>query len=370
MLAARLSRPVGHPLLSKRPIARNAIPKPLRQRAFHASAPRQNAVYDALLSVPHEVFQILHNTVGLPWYATIPAAALLFRFLLVGTVGAYVRGQTSRYIALNPLRYAMFRAAQEQARRTSTSPAQAEKTARKAFRAQTKELDKRWDCSVTKQISWTVFQVPIFLANAEVIRQMAGTQSGLLQMGINAVGLGKQSAAASTSSTTEHGKDVAVDPGFEAAVGSGIDSSDTTTSIITQHSRDVASNPWFEPSLSDGGFLWFTDLTAADPMHALPFIVSALMFANVSMSNNIEDGRKMKGFRRGMQLVALLIGPLTQQVPTGLLYWWACSTTSVMLSNAWLDWRHPIVRGFGPCKRPLQRVMTPRTVPKARLVRP
>ncbi|KAF2266691.1 hypothetical protein CC78DRAFT_531487 [Lojkania enalia] len=304
-----------------------------RHRAFHASAPRHGAL-DTLLFLPHEMLNLLH--MGLPWWSAIPASAFIMRGLLVTTIGSRTRDITSRYLALQPLRQAIadqvFHETMQKGGFKNQKAAQ--HTVVQTVKVETKELDKRWDCRLSAQVGWTFVQLPIFLTMAEVIRRMCGTRSGLIGLFMNATGLGSSSE------------------------------NDVLVGGATASAPAVLSNPWFDVSLANEGMLWFPDLLVPDPTGILPFIVSGLMFSNIYFTNNSPEKlqkmtRLSKTIRRTLLLVSLAIGPLTQNVPAALMFYWASSTTSVMIWNKWLDKRYPTPEGFTKCKRPL--LMPPKT---------
>ncbi|KAF2256651.1 hypothetical protein BU26DRAFT_513451 [Trematosphaeria pertusa] len=337
MLSARLLRQPARQLLSRNTITPSTSFIYPRARAFHATAPRNDAVLGALLYLPHEMTSLLHSQ--LPWYATIPLMAFITRGLLVTTAGSWARALTARYIGLHPLRQAIGHQKRDQLMQNKSqfkNPIEAKRRISKEVKAATGELDKRWNCTLRGQVHWTFAQIPIFLTMAEIIRQMCNARDGLLGMGLSAVGL----------------KDVPEAAAAMEAVG--------------------PTNPWFEPSLANEGMLWFPDLLAADPTGVLPFVVSGLMFSNVYFTKNTGSAHPdqmstvSKSIRRTLLGVSLLIGPLCQGLPAALLLYWASSTTSVILWNFWLDWKYPAPRGFTECKRPLQMVPSPK--PKARRI--
>jgi inner membrane protein COX18 len=325
MLCARLLRPPARQLLSKNAALHTIVPI---RRAFHATRSRNDAVLDAVLYLPHETMSQIHAY--LPWYATIPLTAFLVRGMLVTTVGSWARSLTARYIGLQPLRQAMaFQKRHELMQKGGYSnPKQAKKMIAAAIKQETQALDKRWNCTLWGQVNWTLVQLPVFLAMAEVVRKMCGTRDGLFAMGLNAVGL-------RTEATSTHGVYLAPE------------------------------NPWFQPTLANEGMLWFPDLLVPDPTGTLPFVVSALMFTNVYFSKNgTADPENMTRFSRNIRRlllgVSLLIGPLCQNLPAALLLYWAGSTSSVIVWNWWLDWRFPASTGALACKRPLQIIPTSR----------
>ena len=73
------------------------------------------------------------------------------------------------------------------------------------------------------------------------------------------------------------------------------------------------------PSLTDGGALWFTDLTVADPMYVLPVACSALIWATVELGAadgmQGQDPALMRNMKIGMRAVAVILIPVTASMP-------------------------------------------------------
>jgi len=326
MLSSKLLRQPARHLLSRNPVNTRAAGC---RRAFHASAPRQDPVLDAILYLPNEMMNLIHT--GVPWYAAIPLTAFITRAMLVTTAGAWARALTARYVGLHPLRQALaFQKRDEILRKGNfRDPKQAMLMVKQEVRHEVEKLDKRWKVTLAGQISWTFAQIPIFFTMAETIRQKCGAEDGLLAMGFSAIRIG------------------------DRAVGS-----DTTTlghvPFTTGDASTLSSN--FEPSLANEGMLWFPDLLLPDPTGLLPFVVSGLMFANIyTTKNTVQNDASWPAMLRYFLLgISLLVGPLCQHMPAALMLYWASSTSSVVLWNVWLDWWYPAPRGFTACKRPLQ----------------
>ena len=73
------------------------------------------------------------------------------------------------------------------------------------------------------------------------------------------------------------------------------------------------------PSMTDGGALWFADLTVADPTYALPVLTSLTFLATVELG--AADGmqgqsadmlKNMKNFMRGLAVVMV---PFSASLP-------------------------------------------------------
>ncbi|KAF1839287.1 hypothetical protein BDW02DRAFT_540248 [Decorospora gaudefroyi] len=322
MLSSRLLRQPTCQLRSRgfqKPQAATCRPS---ARAFHASAPRQDPLLDAIVYWPHEMMSMIHAHV--PWYAALPLTAFITRGLLVVTAGSWARAIMARYVGLHPLRQALAFQKQHEILRKGNfgSLKEASIAVRKEAREVTNALDKRWNVSLVGQVGWTLGQIPIFFAMAEAIRQKCGARDGLLGIAFSAF------------------------------------KSEDATATIGQ----LSPSKWLEPSLATEGMLWFQNLLIPDPTGALPYIVGGLMFTNVYTSKNtVNNTSKWPGvLRRSILFICLLVGPLCQGVPAALMLYWGASTSSVMLWNVWLDWKHPAPRGYTACARPLLMPPTPR----------
>ncbi|KAF9693593.1 hypothetical protein EKO04_008501 [Ascochyta lentis] len=340
-------------------------------RGFHASAPRQDPVLDALLYLPHEMMTLIHTQA--PWYAAIPASAFLLRGALVTSFGTWARSLMARYIGLQPLRQALARQKRDDITRQGNfrTPKEAVVRIKQEIKQEVTKLDSRWKVTLKGQLGWTLIQIPIFFTMAEVIRKMCGARDGLLALGTSVF------RSKATADTTEAAD--AAGATDASAVTDGVGAIDTLRTLDASSAVDVvdvsntdglaamATSPFFEPSLANEGMLWFQDLILPDPTGALPFIVSGLMFSNIYFTKNTVTNEKTwpNYIRRVLLGVSLLIGPLCQGLPSALMLYWASSTSSVMLWNAWLDWKYPAPRDFMACKRPLQ--MPP--APKSRAIR-
>lgn len=333
------------------PNASTGLPK----RAFHASASRQDPVLDAILYLPHEMLTLIHTQV--PWYAAIPASAFILRTALVTSLGSWARSLMARYVGLQPLRQALARQKRDEITREGNfrTPKEAILRIKQEVKQEVQRLDSRWNVTLRGQIGWTLLQIPIFFTLAEVIRKMCGAHDGLLALGLSVFKSKKDThpvgptdaavaadvAGATKASWTPDGNPIAEIP---EAADMGV------TAAVDQHS-------FFEPSLANEGMLWFQDLTVADPTGALPFVVSGLMFSNIYFTKNTnpnDASMTQKVIRKTLLGVALLVGPFCQNLPAGLMLYWASSTLSVITWNFWLDWKYPAPRQFTACKRPLQ----------------
>ncbi|XP_044518220.1 mitochondrial inner membrane protein OXA1L isoform X1 [Gracilinanus agilis] len=88
--------------------------------------------------------------------------------------------------------------------------------------------------------------------------------------------------------------------------------------------REMAYLP--VPSMQNGGLWWFQDLTAADPLYALPLLVTASMWAILELGAetgvNNANLRMMKTVFRVLPLIVL---PFTINFPTAVFTYWFSS---------------------------------------------
>jgi len=110
--------------------------------------------------------------------------------------------------------------------------------------------------------------------------------------------------------------------------------------------------------LNEGGILWFTDLTAADPYCVLPVVTSATFFAMISMgelgqTQQSQDSTQQT-FRMVMKGAAVLMIPMTMWMESGIFVYWFTANTFSLTQAALL--RNPKIRAFvgmpTPPKRP------------------
>lgn len=365
-MATRLLRRPARQLLARSHAAPNASNAPSVHpltRAFHAAAPRKGPVIDAMLYLPHEMMTLIHAQV--PWYAAIPLSAFLLRAALVTSFGTWARSLMARYIGLQPLRQALARQKRDQVMKQmhkeggARSPKEAKQKTMGEVKKVVTELDNRWKVTLKGQIGWTLIQIPIFFTMAEVIRKMCGARDGLLALTASSIKGVKEwfagSAAEHASADVVSGATAA----SEALIAPDALSIATAVNGTAAHTSPdglaaLSTSSFFEPSLAFEGMLWFPNLILPDPF--LPFIVSGLMFSNIYFTKNAPTSEKnwSNAIRRVLLGVSLLIGPLCQNLPAGLMLYWAGSTTSVMVWNKWLDWKYPAPSDSTACKRPLQ----------------
>ncbi|EAS32999.3 membrane insertase COX18 [Coccidioides immitis RS] len=270
-----------------------------RVRHFHSSRPNQ--IINETVVLAHNALESVHSVTGLPWAVSIPLTAVLVRLTIAMPFQIWSLSHSSKMKKLNPLvvgwgRYFQGAVLTKAAvNRAYISPNAAEIQSQLLLRKKTKELYKRW-----KIRPWTrfapLFQLPVWLTMMESMRRMVGMTGGLLSI---------------------------------------------VQGWLEKHPE--APNVPMVPSLYTEGALWFPDLLAADPYCALPVILSAAVFTNVTWGWKIkkrEDIPKlptrkeriaahtMRVLKRAFQASALFLCPvmIASEVPAGMLIYWISST--------------------------------------------
>ncbi|PVI07763.1 hypothetical protein DM02DRAFT_608374 [Periconia macrospinosa] len=315
-------------------LSRNTIRLPpsqitLRSRAFHATARRED-VTAVFLSLPHSLLTALHEV--MPWYAAIPASAVVMRGLLLWGLGLRSREVTVRFIGTEPLRNALRHQKIYEMRNEPVAEDTSKdmKNIQAALKKEVRQLDRRWDCSLRKQLVWGISSLPVYLVMSEVIRRMGDMKNGILGM---------------------------------MWIGMGLKDPDTSL-----HGVSLGTNEWYEPTFATEGMLWFPNLLEPDPNGYLPFIVSALMLFNVltkggKVQFRADPGPIQRAVRGVLIVVSLSVGVVCQEVPAGLMLYWATSTSTVILSNWFMDIKYPVPKGLNRCKRRLD-ILKPKPASK------
>lgn len=261
---------------------------------------------------------------------TLPLTAVLVRLTMVLPITLYTRRVQQRQLDLQPL----LRAWQPQIRakamreKAHLGPQIVYRNERKAMRLKRIELYKRWNCGFWKNYL-PLLQLPVFLLFIESIRSLSGASQGLLGLIWN--------------------RSSATDPATENLGGIGTVTNGNTTLEVTDY---TAAQPisvqtlGIDPTMATEGALWFPDLTAADPMLVLPFMLSATMFLNIFSGPRraIEQTLVQKRIMRALGMVALAAGPLCLHFPSGMLVYWISSSMTAYAQAALLDRFMPLKR--------------------------
>lgn len=299
-----------------------------RIRPFHQSTSNEvdaQLVLDLSLLLSHQALIELHS-LGFSWAAVIPITAITLRTLVYLPLLAIPdRHATQRFMDIQPIVQAYAKVAaievekSPEARDSSTKRRLRDRGIRK-FRS---FLAENYSCGLVYRCR-SVLQIPIFLLFAESLRRMVGTHSTLL--GLLADRISPRAK----------------------------DQIDSTREMVMQDLQD----PWLEPSMANEGFLWFQDLTLADPTLTLPFVVSAVTFANIYYTPKPRTSTysfQSRVLRRILLAGALAIGPLTLRVPSAIMLFWLSGTVGAACQTAFLHWKLPLKAPPVSCKRPVSR---------------
>jgi hypothetical protein len=262
-----------------------------------------------------------------------------------------------------------------------------------------KKTRSRWHATGWNNFAWASLQFPVYVVFAEGLRKLMGIDDGLLTLlskGIrNLVSITVTAQGPDRTASATLLGDIPTGNDGVVPAGQGQDGTTATTSlgelpmvndavVPTEHiegsAQDVLSvlarpgntnvdvshanmnvdvNPFYDPSFANEGILWFPDLTAADPMHCLPFAISGLMFYNIWRGTQLLKGTSRRK-RSPMLVIAAIMGPVLWNVPSGLLLYWVTSNLSSTVANKITEWYYPTTTAPKACKRPL--ILPPRKV--------
>lgn len=295
------SRPIAH--VKSHPPPKLTQIVPLNARKF--SATPQRLFLDECIIQTHSLITGIHDTSGLSWGAIIPLSALLIRVTILIPIETYCRKVADKKAKLR-LQYHESRPAIEkkiQREHRDKTPLEIQQIQNVVHADAWRRVLKR-----TRVLAWTTsitfIRVPICFMMMDTIRRMTGTEDGMLHL------------AASSLAGKRQGHDHA--------------GPDSTATMKTDELIPM------DPSLSTEGILWFSDLTAPDPLLLLPFALSGITFMISRSGGNpygflqflIPGGTSDRARRilywdlqknRILQLAALAIGPATLVFPSGML---------------------------------------------------
>ncbi|KAF8940895.1 Mitochondrial inner membrane protein oxa1l [Dissophora ornata] len=106
--------------------------------------------------------------------------------------------------------------------------------------------------------------------------------------------------------------------------------------------RDMANLP--VPQFKDGGALWFTDLTIADPTYVLPVASSLGFLAIMELGSEAGGVAQPKAMKNFMRFMAVAMVPLTMHFPSAIFVYWMTSNT--FTAGQIMFFKLPAVRRF------------------------
>ncbi|KAK8168299.1 60Kd inner membrane protein-domain-containing protein [Phyllosticta citrichinensis] len=309
-----------------------------RERRPHPSTAvtaRNFGAYDAFCGPGWALLEALHGA-GLSWALAIPTAAIFVRLAIVyPLMYAPARKATLRATdaRAHVQAFESITKALSRKKMMQEGPEASKKYAQTQLQSYTSEIKERWKFGLARQTQ-PFLSLPIFLAFAETIRRMIGTDKGIMGLAIG------PSEDVQASSAPE---------GVEAAV---VEDTSSASSSVSD-SADLSS--WVEPSMATEGMLWFSDLTVADPTLVLPVLVSSATFFAVWRGSRVlpgeEEGKNARVLRRTLLSGSVIIFPFILKVPAGMLLYWVTSTTCAGLTHVWNDYYYKKKTSIKPVRK-------------------
>lgn len=270
-----------------------------RPRGFVTEA--ITAALHANVSLAHDLLVGIHHYSALPWIVSIPLTALVVRCSVALPLQIWSLKQRDKMLKLRPIinakRWFRRKAVLDEANinKDTIVPDEVDRRIHVEINRDIKDIYKR--LGVHRFAPYApMAQLPVWLAVMESLRRMVGAEGGILS--------------------------------------------------ILHRLIDPAGHEFpipIEQSMATEGGLWFTNLLEADPHLVLPFVLSGVMFTNITWGWKVATNEQIKqmlpagrfkarffrGLRTAFQLVALSFGPtvLVTNVPSGLLLYWISSTT-------------------------------------------
>lgn len=293
------------------------------------------AAIEGTVQFAHDSLITLNTTIGLPWYLTIPVAALGVSLFIRLPLQLYARRTTLKQSSLLPFL---------QAWRWRHAAMHDESTSMKQFHKSSKRIFRERGCQSWKL--WAPFLgLPAWLIVPEALRRMSGMPGGIISW---------------VTGGAERAQAEGIPPGFVPDTPGLLDTSATT----------LQTGDSIVQSLATGGTLWFPDLTAADPWMLLPAALCGLMVYNIlpqtaaqrrilfNLSRDSAEvaaqtpaGLRRLRFSRFLLATAFGFMFITQYLPTAMLLYWVSSSAWTSLTYLVLDAVMPIKNNHLPvCK--------------------
>ncbi|CAI2165662.1 18750_t:CDS:2 [Funneliformis geosporum] len=241
-----------------------------------------------IISFNQSVLEFMHNSTALPWWATILISTILLRTLLTLPIAIIQQKSGARMISLQPQIMDMFEKLKHEVvrevknRNGTYEEFQRELT--KRFRTKINEIYKANKCSPIRNYLLPWVQIPLFISNSLTLRHIV------------------DSAAHSSS-----------DP------------------ITGSNALDISTITL--DSLTNGGTLWFNDLTLSDPTFIFPLAIGITNFFNIevhSWSLKSQPSLRSKILKNLSRVLSVLMIPVASQAPMAIcLYWLSSSTFSI-----------------------------------------
>ncbi|KAF1820361.1 uncharacterized protein K489DRAFT_54485 [Dissoconium aciculare CBS 342.82] len=383
--STRALRSTGHSFLALPPTCRLALyEQTLRtssaptRRAFSATASRKSELYNAVVSVPATLLDVIHST-GLPWFATIPTAAILVRGVLI--YYAFTKPHRIGDVKMSHL------APLYSARRASKMRLLGRPPRVTTFNNISGKLQHWYKAN---KMSWAI---------RNQIQKAFGI-SGSLRSGIvTNLSLVVMSEAIRLRCGSSQGLVSILLYPF-ARVWTGIKrtfldikdqlspiSPDAPTPLVEQmESLSIVQSPFVDPSLMVEGLRWCPDLSVPDPYQLLPFFLTTIMIyqgvvtamqipvtrrpdlAGLSdakieaqahqlrfdLKEHATQASKRKRSIFVNSSVAFIFGLIMTEVPAGIVLYLLTSVTTAGVQRLWLQYKYPAGEAITRCKLPMR----------------
>lgn len=281
-----------------------------------------------------------HDLTGAPWCVSIPLAALAVGLAIRTPLAYYAHQRARKRAKLAPLIMAQTAMIGRGLRKKSVPNLQ--EAVAEVMKKRSKTLVDAFAGNERKSILAGLITLPVFICNLEVLRRMCGGPKGVLGTFI----FGDSTAEDSTSSA-------ATTIPTEAVSASSASATDLAEAVASTPS-DFYASITIEPTFATEGCLWFPNLLQADPLHILPFALSAVLVAHMIPETSaarrelfglrpvsgdkhavlMGQSRKRRAFQRTIFILALAMGPITMDMPAAMhMYWLASSGTSLAVSK-------------------------------------
>ncbi|OTB08935.1 hypothetical protein M426DRAFT_6967 [Hypoxylon sp. CI-4A] len=371
MTSAQLS----HPLRAARPLnlagtrtrLRNSQPNRLSLYDSRQSKTRSFSIAPAALAVvqtTQDAIISIHSVTHIPWFLVIPCVAvginLVFRLPSTAYTHKIQHRQSKLSLVLQGWGWRVLRDVQKE----GIPPARQEKEAMKRYKKVISRVHRSMGLQQWKLYS-SVFTLPFWLVGIESVRRLCGGPRGIL--GAFLTGRAEDTPAEASIPQQPHSTASPVDI-TEEATGQLADIDTTISPIVLP-----------DPSITVEGCLWFQDLSAADPYHILPLLLSVTLVANMLPATSaglrqlfgLTSGndstlvtpaaQRQLRFRRGLLLVGALVGPITADLPAALHLYWLSSSATLWATSRILRHFMPLeTKAVKRCKGAEANVIRPR----------
>lgn len=363
------------------------------RRSFSISRPLRvetTFVGDSFAAGPLCILTALHS-VGLPWYAVIPAAALVVR----GAAGYFFADRPAHQAAathehLRPIVQALMLAnrANDKARKIETKTTK-DLDDSAGIRGYLKTLLMYYVVSRRVAISFdtyifspvrVIFNFVGLISTTEAIRLKSGASTGLLNfLGsfldpyLSRTGPASDLKAVADRETVPVSGSVAPLPERAEGILPELQrKGDAVDATLGHEALQAPSEPLkrdillsFDPSIQVEGLSWCPDLSVHDPTYILPTTLFCLACANIFLRPRESIPKSWAGRLSSLTrpqvlgaAVAFLLFQFRAELPAGIYLYLISSLVIGRGLRIWLNVRHPIAPTVKMCSRPRRKNST------------